>query len=94
MLRELLKLMADKGLLTISEASSELGVSKELVKMALEHLKALGLVEEAWPTCPAGGRCGLGCPIGRLGRAFRLTEAGVELARPRPVIVRPKKKGA
>ncbi len=94
MLRELLRLMADRGLLTVGEASSELGVSEELVKMALEHLKALGLVEEAWPVCPAGGGCGLRCPIGRSGRAFRLTEAGMELARPRPVIVRPKKKGA
>ena len=103
MLRELLKLMAEKGLLTIGEAGSELGASRELIELALEQLKALGLVKEAWSACPTRRTgCVLGrCPLRRLGRAFYLTDDGLRLAkkghdmaRTGPVIVRPKKKEA
>jgi len=102
LLRELLKLMAEKGLLTIGEASSELGVSRELIELVLEQLKALGLVKEAWSTCPIHRTgCELEeCPLKRLGRAFYLTDDGLRLAdggmatRTGPVIVRPKKKEA
>lgn len=101
MLRELLRLMADEGLITIGEASSKLGVSPELVKQALRELVALGLVRRPCPACP---RASLSCPGAKLASypeaCYALTEGGLKIARASggqrhegARIVSPKRKG-